>query len=205
MALSRHKRSEASVVRRPVADDFVNHCMQLGGADAAVRRTAARELASYPEAVSELLAQLADEGEATVREAILTSLSRIGGEGVVEGVLDYLRSDDAALRNDVIELLKTQPDSVAAHMQGLLTDADPDVRIFAVNVLESLRHEKVVDWLLDVIERDPHVNVCATAVDLLAEVGDERAAEPLRRLRRRLGDDPFIAFAVDAALQKVGA
>lgn len=205
MALSRQTRKDAGGARRPVADDYVNHCMQLGSTDAAMRRSAARELAEWPDAAGELLAQLADEGEASVREAILTSLSRIGGDTVVDGVLDYLRSDDAAMRNDVIELLKTQPGAVAQHMERLLGDDDPDVRIFAVNVLESLRHEKVVDWLIAVIERDPHVNVCATAVDLLAEVGDVRAVEPLRRLRTRLGADAFIAFAVDTALKKVSA
>lgn len=205
MGLSRHASIEAGAVRRPVADDYVNHCMRLGSADAAVRRAATRELAVWPQAAGELLAQLADESEQSVREALLTSLSRIGGSGVVEGVLGYLRSDDAGLRNDVIELLKTQPDAMATHMDALLADADPDVRIFAVNVLESLRHEKVQDWLIAVIENDAHVNVCATAVDLLTEVGDARAAEPLCRLRSRLGDDPFIAFAVDTALQKVSA
>lgn len=205
MALSRHMQTDRPRGPRPVADDYLNYCMQLNSVDASVRRTAARELAVWPESAGELLAQLADESEPTVRDALLTSLSRIGGEQVVAGVIDYLRSDDAGLRNDVIELLKSQPAAVAQHMERLLIDEDPDVRIFAVNVLESLRHENVLSWLIDVIERDPHVNVCATAVDLLSEVGDARAIEPLKRLRARLGNDPFIEFAVSAALQKVGA
>ena len=154
--------------------------LQLSGSDPDLRRTAAMELAGDIEAVSELLAQLADEENYPVRQAIVSSLAAIGGSSVVEGVLGYLRSDDASLRNDVIDLLKDQPDAIAPHMPSLLADPDPDVRIFAVNILESLKHPKVVDWLIAVIETDRHINVCATAVDLIGEVGDARA-----RKRRR--------------------
>jgi len=179
--------------------------MQLSGSDPDLRRTAAMELAGDIEAVSELLAQLADEENYPVRQAIVSSLAAIGGSSVVEGVLGYLRSDDASLRNDVIDLLKDQPDAIAPHMPSLLADPDPDVRIFAVNILESLKHPKVVDWLIAVIETDRHINVCATAVDLIGEVGDARARVPLARLEERFADEPFITFAVASALDKIAA
>jgi hypothetical protein len=50
------------------------------------------------------------------------------------------------------------------------------VRIFAVNILESLRHPQVEEWLIEVIEGDPHLNVCGTAVDLLGETGSPGAS-----------------------------
>jgi len=179
--------------------------MQLGSTDANLRRVAAMELGGDIEAVAELLAQLADEEDHAVRQAIVSSLAAIGGPAVVEGVLGYLRSDDAGLRNDVIDLLKDQPDAIAPHMPRLLADPDPDVRIFAVNILESLKHPKVVDWLIAVIETDRHINVCATAVDLIGEVGDARARVPLARLEERFADEPFITFAVASALDKIAA
>lgn len=179
--------------------------MQLSGSDANLRRVAALELASDIEAVAELLAQLADEEDHAVRQAIVSSLAAIGGPAVVEGVLGYLRSEDAGLRNDVIDLLKDQPDAIAPHMPRLLADPDPDVRIFAVNILESLKHPKVIDWLIAVIETDRHINVCATAVDLIGEVGDVRAMVPLARLEERFADEPFITFAVASALDKIAA
>jgi len=179
--------------------------MQLGSADADTRRVAAMEMAGDFDAVGELLAQLADEEDYAVRQAIVSSLAAIGGSVVVEGVLGYLRSDDAGLRNDVIDLLKDQPDAIAPHMPVLLSDPDPDVRIFAVNILESLKHPKVLDWLITVIETDRHINVCATAVDLIGEVGDARARVPLARLEERFADEPFITFAVASALDKITA
>jgi HEAT repeat protein len=88
-------------------------------------------------------------------------------------------------------------------MLGLLADTSTDVRIFAVNILESLRHPEVESWLIAVIERDPHLNVCATAVDLLGEVGTEAAREPLERLKARYAGEPYIQFASDLALKRI--
>ncbi|WP_438404763.1 HEAT repeat domain-containing protein, partial [Aeromonas hydrophila] len=80
---------------------------------------------------------------------------------------------------------------------------DADVRIFAINVLESLQHPNVEQWLLDVISQDPHVNVCATALDLLAEVGTVAAVAPLQALQQRFSDEPFMHFAIDVALTRI--
>ena len=77
-------------------------------------------------------------------------------------------------------------DEVAPILRSLLADPDPDVRIFVVNILDSERHPEVESWLIEVIERDAHVNVCATAVDLLCEVGTEAAIDPLVRLKAPL-------------------
>ena len=43
----------------------------------------------------------------------VTSLAAIGGPAVVEGVLGYLRSEDAGLRNDVIDLLNDYFDAMS--------------------------------------------------------------------------------------------
>ena len=88
-------------------------------------------------------------------------------------------------------------------MRGLLNDTNPDVRIFAVNILESLRHPEVESWLITVIDNDPQLNVCATAVDLLGEVGSDAAREPLLRLKARYADEPYIQFATDLALKRI--
>jgi HEAT repeat protein len=90
-------------------------------------------------------------------------------------------------------------------MGKLLQDPDPDVRIFAVDVLESLRHPRVEEWLIEVISEDPHVNVCATAVDLLGEVGSEQAKAALISLKQRFAGEPYIQFASDLALKRIEA
>lgn len=176
---------------------------QLSDADPAVRRWAARDLLQYPAATAALVAQLQGEDNLSVREVILTSLTRLGGEVAVAGLVECLRSEDAHMRNEAIEAMKALPDEVAPIMDDLLSDADPDVRIMAVNILESLRHAKVEQWLINVIDSDPVVNVCGTAVDLLGEVGSAAACDALARLKQRFADEPYIQFAADLALKRI--
>lgn len=176
---------------------------QLHDERAMARRWAARDLIDCPDCSSLLTQRLPQEQDDSVREVILTTLVRIGDPEAVKSLVECLRSEDAALRNESVEALKQLPDAVAPLMQQLLADADSDVRIFAVNVLESLRHPLVESWLLDVIGKDPHINVCATAVDLLGEVGSEQALEPLHQLKLRFAQDPYIQFAANLALKRI--
>jgi HEAT repeat protein len=183
--------------------DLAGLTAQLEDAAPAVRRWAARDLAAHADAAPLLIARLEQESDPSVREAILISLTEIGGTVAVEGLVKCLRSDDAALRNESVEALKRLPNAVAPVMADLLADPDPDIRIFAVNVLESLRHPEVERWLIDVISRDGHINVCGTAVDLLGEVGTPAAIEPLANLKQRFPGEPYIAFAADLALRRI--
>ena len=205
MALIKKSRETDAVSNdeRKQERDCDNLVIELGNAEPMVRRWAARDLADCPDASAALVARLQLESVSSVREIIFSTLTYLGDEVAVAGLVQCLRSNDAALRNEAIESMKQLPDEVAPIMRGLLADKDADVRIFAVNVLESLRHPEVEPWLIEVIEGDPQVNVCATAVDLLGEVGSESAREPLKRLKLRFADEPYIQFAADLALKRL--
>lgn len=177
--------------------------VQLLHADPEVRRWAARDMVDCPECSQALVDALRQEEDVSVREVILTSVTRIGDEIAVSGLVECLRSDEAELRNEAIEAMKQLPDAVAPIMLGLLMDEDSDVRIFAVNILESLRHPQVEAWLLQVIDVDDHVNVCGTAVDLLGEVGSAAALAALQRLKARFAKEPYIQFAADLAIKRI--
>jgi HEAT repeat protein len=167
------------------------------------RRWAARDLVHCPDVASALIDRLKREDDLSVRAVILTTLTRLGNATAVAGLVDCLRSENAALRNEAIEAMKALPNEVGPIMQGLLGDTDPDVRIFAVNILESLRHPDVEHWLIDVIDTEPHVNVCATALDLLSEIGTDQALASLDRLKNRFADEPYIHFAAELALRRI--
>lgn len=190
---------------RKYSRDFAGLALQLSDESAVARRWAARDLVACPKASGPLVARLKLETDVSVREVILTALTRIGDDLAVAGLVECLRSEDAALRNEAIDAMKQLPDEVAPLMRGLLDDANPDVRIFAVNILESLCHPDVEAWLIGVIEHDAHVNVCATAVDLLGEVGSVAAREALHRLKERFAHEPFVQFAADIALRRIDA
>ncbi len=197
------EKHEIQYKKRKNVRNFAGLLEQLKDNDPETRCWAARDLASYPESVSSLASVLAEETHLNVREAILTSLTLIGGSEAVSELVNFLRSDDASIRNDVIEVMKSMPDAVAPIMSDLLTDADSDVRIFAIDILESLRHPHVEKWLIDVILDDNHVNVCANAVNLLGEIGTDDALAPLKSLKEKFKSVPYIKFAVDMAVNKI--
>jgi HEAT repeat protein len=188
---------------RKAPRDCAALALELDNPNPVARRWAARDLQDCPEATPALVVRLQVEAEISVREVILTSLTRLGDDIAVAGLVQCLRSEDAALRNEALEAMKQLPEEVAPIMLGLLGDADPDVRIFAVNILETLCHPDVEAWLIRVLETDPHINVCATAVDLLVEVGSPAARAALVQLQGRFPDEPYIQFAADLALRRI--
>lgn len=178
--------------------------VELHAAEPSRRRHAARGLADHPPAASDLCARLGVEPAASVRSVILTSLVALRTDTTVLGLLPYLRSEDAGLRNAVIEALQHMPDALGPHIRCLLDDDDSDVRIFAVNVLSALAHKQAARWLEAVLRCDSHVNVCAAAVEGLAELGGPESRPALAELPERFPAEPFIAFAVQAALKRIG-
>ena len=204
MAFIKKLTSQAlNVDERRQARGYAELTAGLDSVNPVARRWSARDLILYPESAAALVKRLKIEDDVSVREVIITTLIRFADEVAVAGLVGCLRSDDAAVRNEAIQAMKQLPDEVAPIMQGLLADPDSDVRIFAVNVLESLRHPQVEAWLIRVIETDAHVNVCATALDLLSEVGTAEAVAALTALKDRFASMPYIQFSADLALKRI--
>ncbi len=177
---------------------------RLRSDEPALRRQAARDLAMMREGIPILCDHLEHEPAVSVRSVIMTSLIQSRSRAAVEGLIRYLRSENTALRNESIEALQDMPEEVAPYMEHLLSDPESDVRIFAVNILSVLPDARAPEWLQKVILEDPHVNVCAAAVDCLAEVGTPDSIAALKELRLRFGDHPFMTFAIDAAIKRIG-
>jgi HEAT repeat protein len=176
---------------------------QLEDKAADIRRWAALDLAAFPDTAEEICARLEQETQTPVREAMFTTLIEIGGNTVVKELIPLLRSEDAALRNSAVEALQQLPDAVSPYMATMLEDPDPDYRIFAVNVLANLRHPQTPVWLVQVVAQDADFNVCASAVDVLAEVGTPEAIPALNALPERFSDEPFMQFCVQAAIRRI--
>ncbi len=200
-------KQKAEVVdkdERKQGRDCAGLILQLADSNPTARRWAARDLLECPDTTGVLVEHLHWEKDPSVRDVILTTLTRLGNEAAVCGLVTCLRSEDVALRNEAIEAMKHLPDEVAPIIRTLLADPVSDVRIFAVNILESLRHPQVEEWLVEVIDHDPHLNVCGSALDLLGEVGTDRSIEALHRLKERFSDEPYIQFVTDLALKRIG-
>jgi len=140
-----------------------------------------------------------------VREAIFTSLVQIGGADAVAAVLPYIRGDDAGLRTGALDALKAMPAAARERLAGLLAEADPDVRIMACELARAVPDRQTAALLARLIEGEPEINVCAAAVDVLAEIGTAESIAPLAACAARFADQPFLAFAIKIAVRRLGA
>jgi hypothetical protein len=179
--------------------------VDLAADQSSVRRGAVRELAAYPEAAMALCDRLDLETSPSVRAVLFSTLIKMQTSDVAERLAALLRSEDVPLRNGAIEALQEMPEAVAHHLRALLSDPDSDVRIFAVNILGALQHQDAPQWLAEVIQHETHVNVCAAAVDALAEIGALDAVEALNDLRDRFSHEAFMVFAIDTAIRRIKA
>jgi HEAT repeat protein len=173
----------------------------VAAAAADTRWAEARESRDVPQ----LAAALVTEADPRVREAILTSLVHVGNGAAVHAVLPQLRSDDASLRTAALDALCAMAPAVAEHLPSLLQDADPDVRLLICEVARHLPEPEATKLLCGVLDREDQANVCASAVEVLAEVGGAEALPALAACAARFADDPFLGFAIRAAVDRIGA
>lgn len=176
---------------------------ELSSREPDARWNAARALGNDPKDVPALAAALAIEAMPHVREAIMTALMRIGDRTSAEALLPYLRSPDAARRGAAIEALQSLPDATAPFMSALLRDRDSDVRILAIELVRGMPPAGATRILCDVLEQESHPNVCASAVDALAELGTHEALPVLRACAQRFAQTPFLPFAVSVAIARI--
>lgn len=177
---------------------------RLTGGTTDERWAAARELGGQPGGVEVLGAALALETDPRVREAIFTNLARLGTAEAAAVVLPHLRTDDANLRTGALDALRAMPQAAAAHVPALLRDADVDVRILACELVRHLPAGEATRLLGELLAREPEVNVCASAVDVLAECGGPEALPALQACAARFPGEAFLRFAIQVAAERIG-
>ncbi len=170
----------------------------LASASADARWVAARDAAERPDSVPALAAALACESDARVREAIFTALTRIATPQSVQAVLPHVRSDDAGLRTGALDALRAMPELTKPHLSELLADPDGDVRLLACDLARVVTGPEASQLLCRLVESETQANVCAAAVEVLAEIGDAGAVLSLARCAARFPGDPFLVFAIEA-------
>jgi HEAT repeat protein len=168
------------------------------------RRAAARAATRAGDGVQRLSAALAIENDPRVREAIFTALACIATAESAAVVVEYIRSDNAAVRTGALDALRAMPNAAGRYLRSLMDDDDGDVRILSCELARDARIEGATDLLMGLLERDQSSNVCASVIESLAEIGDDRALPALTRCAERFPNDPFIAFAVDVARSRLG-
>jgi HEAT repeat protein len=200
--IRRGPNDPAGVPPRGVDADSAIAALRTGATEE--RWAAARSLATVPGAASALGQALREEAGERVREAIFTSLARINSAESLEAVISCLHSDNANLRTGALDALRAMPGAIGARLASLLQDADADIRILACDLAREAPSAEVMRLLTAVLETDPAVNVCAAAVDVLAEIGVPDVLPSLARCAERFPDQPFLRFAVKVASDRIG-
>jgi HEAT repeat protein len=137
------------------------------------------------------------------RASRLAMLVARGTPEAAREIAGFLASTNAALRNDALDALQRMGEAAEPAVDELLEGDDPEPRLLAVEVTRAWASARAVPRLLRVLESDPHVNVCAAAVDVAADTGTAALLAPLAALRTRFADAPFLVFAADVARARI--
>lgn len=140
-----------------------------------------------------------------VREALLTSLARIGNTESVAAMLPLLRSDDATLRVAALDALRLMIRCTGNLLRDLLHDADVDVRVLSCELARELPEEAATELLCELLQSEEDPNVCAAAVEVLAEAGRREALPALEACAGRFSGTPFLVFAIQVASDRIRA
>jgi HEAT repeat protein len=184
-------------------DDLTPQVAALSSGDSEARWRAARALGGRSGAVPALKAALDAEQIPRVREALMTALVRVGDDASVRALLPYLRARDAAQRGAALEALQAMPEAIMPFMPALLEDSNSDVRLLSTELARKIPEADATRVLCKLLEHEPHPNVCAAAVDVLAEVGTSDALPALRMCAKRFAGTPFLPFAVSMAIARI--
>jgi HEAT repeat protein len=175
----------------------------LTAADAATRRSAARDVATLGATRGTPLALRAlGDPDPEVRLAAADAAVRLRAAGATDVVSGWLNAPDVRLRRKACEVARALPSPRAvAPLARTLGDPDPDVRLGAADALGHQASGDAVPPLLGRLD-DPAPAVRIQIVAALARLGDVRAVVPL--VGKVQDSSPEVREAVARALGDLG-
>jgi HEAT repeat protein len=177
---------------------------RLGSGDEESRRAAVAPLAGYRlDDVKDLLyAAMGDDSWRIRKEALDVLVSFDLDEQVMEELVGLLRaSDNAGLRNSACEALERLGESCLPVVSSHISDTDPDVRKYVVDVLGTIGDPVSIPLLVGALD-DPDFNVSIAAAENLGKIGDESVVDDLVKALDR--NNIQRCYTVLEALGKIG-
>ena len=120
-------------------------------------------------------------------------------------MVPHLRSDDANLRTGALDALRAMPQACRPHLPALLADSDADVRLLSCELARGLPDEEANRLLCDLLERETEKNVCAAAIEVLAEIGRPEALPVAGALRSALRRRSLHRLRLKVATERIAA
>ncbi|TAL27132.1 MAG: HEAT repeat domain-containing protein [Nitrospirae bacterium] len=116
------------------------------------------------------------------RKRVIENLLAYPEDSYLSVLEEWLRNgDDALLRNAAMEAFRALGGKAVGFLISMLKDKDPDVRIFASNVLGDIGDAGALSALITALE-DPDVNVKIASAESIGKIGSEKAVTALAKL-----------------------
>lgn len=149
-----------------------------------------------------LFNSMGDESWRVRKEAVEVFVSSDPDEGMIDSLLELLRSEDnAGLRNSAAEAVIRLGERATAPLIRLVHDTDADVRKFVIDVMGNISSSAFIPTLLSALH-DTDVNVSAAAAEHLGNLGDAGVVEDLIR-SIVLNTSDLFRFSALAAIGKL--
>ena len=95
--------------------------------------------------------------------------------------------------------------AVHPYLAQLLGDQDADVQLLACELTRNLPSEDASRLLCGLLDSELEANVCASAVEVLAEVGGAEALPILARCADRFRGTAFLEFSIKITADRIRA
>lgn len=174
----------------------------IAAEDQDVRREAVAYLVRERQGLTELANRLSIEPCSDIRHSIGNLLIEAGNAETTRIAAQLLASDSATLRNEVREILPDLPGG-PEHAQVLLGHSDPDIRVFALEVLATRAGQAEGERYAIQALADQDVNVVCAAIELLGDVGGKDALSALRELAEKVSNTEYLSFCVGVAVKSI--
>ncbi len=166
---------------------------------------AVEEIAKFHNGTKYLISYINNEdADKDISTKVATVIANIDPEDApIEEIMELLKLNNAYVRNLAISILRDYGEAIKYYIVKFLIGDDRDLRIFAINVLGDVNFAESRDMLLELLEKEDDVNVAMTAVDYLAEIGEEEDIALLESLKERFSSEFYVEFAVDGAIKMI--
>jgi HEAT repeat protein len=175
----------------------------LTAGDPDKRREAAKLAGSLPEGIAAIGNAVKLEGNARVRATMFTELARHPSSESVEILLALLRSDDAHLRTGALDAVRATEGRWKPYLPALLQDTDADVRVLACDLARHLPDDEASRLLYELLAIEREANVCASAIEVLADVGNANTLPILAKCAERFPDVEFLQYSITTTRERI--
>jgi len=121
----------------------------------------------------------------------------------IEQIMELLKINNAYVRNLAISILQDYGESIRYYIVKFLIGDDPDLRIFAINVLGDVNFSESREMLAELLQTEENLNVAMTAVDYMGEIGEIEDIDLLKKVADRFKDEPYVQFGVEGAIKSI--